>query len=185
MDNEDSMEENTKKSDNTEEIWAVIPELEDRYLVSNFGNVKNIKRNKLLKPGIGAGGYLRVDLMVNKEKHKNFRVHTLVAMAFLGFKQYNGELTVDHIDWNKTNNHVDNLQLITLRDNSVRNSFRRKNKTSKYLGVHYCKQKKKYVAKIIKDGKKYYLGSFVNEDAAGKRYQEKELELYGKITQQI
>ena len=179
MDKEDSMKQEQDKL----EIWAEIPELNSKYLVSNFGNVKNTQRNRLLKPGIGSGGYLRVDLMVTKDTHKNFRIHTLVAMAFLGFVQYNGELTVDHIDFNKTNNHVDNLQLITLRDNSVRNSINNPKKTSKYLGVHFCKKKQKYVAKIIKNGKRYYIGTFENEEEAGKRYQEMELKLYGKITQ--
>lgn len=185
MDNNDSMEDWNEKLKNVAEIWKEVPGLEDRYLISNFGNIKNIRRNKFLNPGLGAGGYPRVDLTTGKGTHKNFRVHTLVAMAFLGYEQHNGELTIDHIDFDKTNNHVDNLRLITLRDNSLRNSLKNPTKSSKYLGVHYCKQKNKYVARIIKERKKYYLGSFNKEIDAAKAYQEMELKLYGKITQQI
>ena len=167
------------------EIFKEIPGFDGKYEVSNYGNVKNVKRNRMLSPSMGIGGYLRVDLTTGKDTHKNFRVHTLVAMAFLEHTQQGLAMTVDHIDFDKINNHVDNLQLISLRDNSIRTALNNKSKTSKYLGVHYCLQKKKFVARIIKDGKKHYLGSFKKEQDAAKAYQKMELELYGKITQQI
>ena len=164
------------------ELWKAIPGFNGKYEVSNYGKVKNTQRNRELKGSIGSGGYIRVDLMVDKIKHKNFRVHKLVAMAFLDHIPCGLHMTVDHIDFNKLNNHSDNLQLISLRDNNIKSAIKYK-KTSLYLGVHYCSRTNRYVARIIKSKKKYYLGSFINEEHAAKRYQEMELKLYGKLTQ--
>lgn len=164
------------------ELWKAIPGFNGKYEVSNYGKVRNVKRNRLLSGNIGSGGYLRVDLMTGKDTHKNFRVHKLVAMAFLDHIPCGLHMTVDHIDFNKLNNHSDNLQLISLRDNNIKSAIKYK-KTSLYLGVHYCSRTNRYVARIIKDKKKYYLGAFLNEEDAAKRYQQMELKLYGKLTQ--
>jgi hypothetical protein len=165
------------------EIWNEIPGFNGKYQASNLGNIKNVHRNKLLSPSVGIGGYLRVDLTLPDKTRRNFRVHQLVAMAFLNHVRQGFMLTVDHIDFDRVNNRVENLRIVSARDNSVRSALNNPNKTSKYLGVHFCKQKKKYVAKIIKEGKKFYLGSFVNEKDAHEAYKEMELKIYGKITQ--
>lgn len=165
------------------EIWKEIPGFNGRYEASNLGNIRNAQRNRQLKASRGVGGYLRVDLTLPDKTHKNFRIHQLVAMAFLNHERQGFTLTVDHIDFDKLNNRVENLRIISARDNSIRSALKKPNKTSKYLGVHYCKQKKKYVARIIKDRKKFYIGSFINEEDAKTAYQEMELKIYGKITQ--
>lgn len=165
------------------EIWKEIPGFNGKYEASNLGNIRNVQRNRQLKASIGIGGYLRVDLMLPDKSHRNFRIHQLVAMAFLNHVRQGFELTVDHIDFDKLNNRVENLRIISARDNSVRSSLNNPNKTSKYLGVHFCRQKKKYVARIVKDRKKLYIGAFVNEEDAHKAYQQMELKIYGKITQ--
>ena len=61
----------------SEEIWKPILDYEN-YVISNLGNVKNIRRNKLLSPGLDKDGYKLVILYKNN-KPSTRRVHRLVA----------------------------------------------------------------------------------------------------------
>jgi len=114
------------------ETWKDIPEYNGIYQVSNFGNVKSLSRvvvnnkgfrtipDKVLNAGIDNVGYYRLNLSVNS-KIKTFRVHVLVAMAFLNYKPNYGKLVCDHIDENKLNNNLSNLQIISIGDNIRKN----------------------------------------------------------------
>lgn len=83
------------------EIWKKI-ENYPNYSVSNFGNIKNNKTDKLIYLNDKGGKYLSVSLYKNN-KRKRFYVHRLVAIAF-NLKEKNKEY-VNHIDGNKHNNH--------------------------------------------------------------------------------
>lgn len=104
-----------------EEIWRDIKGYEELYQVSNLGNVKSLKYRKtkyehLLSQGTNKYGYKFVILCKNN-KSKNFKVHRLVADAFIDNKcQY--EL-VNHIDGNKQNNIVDNLEWCNYSQNLI------------------------------------------------------------------
>jgi hypothetical protein len=149
------------------------------YQVSNCGNVKSLSRtitkgnityatkDKLLKQSIDTVGYPYVNLSDYK-KQKTFRVHQLVAIAFLNHtpNKYDG-LLVDHIDGNKLNNNLSNLQLVTNRKNSSKD---RKNKTSKFTGVSWHKQSNKWLAQVRKNDKVEYLGVFEKEEEAAIAY---------------
>ena len=148
------------------EEYRDIPNYEGLYQVSNLGNVKGIKRNKLLKLNIGTTGYYRVMLYKNN-KHKNYKVHQLVAMAFLGHIPCGYDIVCDHIDNNPLNNRVDNLQLINQRNNCSK----RLNGTSQYIGVYWVKSNKNWRAMIRIKGKKKHLGVFDSEIEASKAYQ--------------
>ena len=76
-------------------------------MVSNIGNVRNVRRNTLLKLSKNNYGYIRVHLSKNGIK-TGFRVHRLVAQAFLPNPDNLPE--VNHLDEDKTNNRVDNLE---------------------------------------------------------------------------
>lgn len=91
----------------TNEIWKDIDGYEGLYQVSSLGNVKNVKRNCLLKPCIHKLGYASVMLYKNN-KPKRYNIHRLVAMAFLD--NVNHYDLVNHIDEDKANNRVDNLE---------------------------------------------------------------------------
>lgn len=91
------------------EYWKPVVGYEGLYEVSNWGRVKSIKfgRERILKPGTNNRGYLFVNLCKNGKK-KNFRVHRLVAEAFIP-NPYNLP-EVNHKDENKLNNNAENLE---------------------------------------------------------------------------
>lgn len=96
------------------EVFIPIQGYEDFYKISNFGNVKSVRNNLLLKQHKTEKGYLKVQLKVKGVK-KCMRVHRLVALHFLENKLNKKE--VNHIDFNKLNNHVSNLEWLTGREN--------------------------------------------------------------------
>lgn len=111
------------------EIWKTIEGFED-YEVSNFGRVKSLKKQKIIKSSITPDGYCYLNLVKNK-KQFTFRVHRLVAIAFI----FNTEKkpTVNHINGIKTDNKTKNLEWATRKEQSehcltlgLYNPFKRK-----------------------------------------------------------
>lgn len=98
------------------EIWKPIEGWEGLYEVSNLGNVKSFCKGKerFLRPSKKKNGYLQVVLQDNGRKGF-FTIHRLVAAAFI--PNPNNLPTVNHIDENKENNRVDNLEWMTTQDN--------------------------------------------------------------------
>lgn len=153
------------------EIWKSIKGYEDIYEVSNYGNVKSFKTGSgfILKPTLDTNGYLSVSLRVNRFR-KTKQVHQLVAIAFLNHKPNGWKLVVDHINNDRLDNRLNNLQIITQRENSSKD---RVNGTSKYVGVCWQTRDKKWRAKIQVKGKLISLGHFNKEIDAHNAYQNK------------
>lgn len=86
--------------------WKEIEEFPN-YQVSKSGEVKNVKTGRILKPATSANGYYIVSLS-DKEKRKTALVHRLVATAFIP-NPLNGNI-VNHLNGNKKDNHVSNLE---------------------------------------------------------------------------
>jgi len=144
------------------------------YSVSNTGLVRNNETNKLLNGGIDTAGYRFVYIHENNEKHA-YGVHVLVGIVFLGFIQCGRNKVIHHKDGVKTNNHKDNLEIVTFRANC---SIERTAKSSsKYVGVSYCNTYKKWRAAIRIKGKLKFLGYFKEEIDAHNAYQKALLEL--------
>ena len=112
------------------EIFKDIPEYENLYQVSNLGNVKSLKRpgakEKLLKGEIDQDGYIRITLMKNG-KTKKYKAHRLVMMAFNNTND--SSLQVNHIDGNKKNNKLENLEWCTASYNTRHSYINNLNKT--------------------------------------------------------
>lgn len=85
-----------------------------KYEVSNEGQVRNIKTGKLLKASVNNDGYEYVGLRIDG-KQQAFKVHRLVAMAFIPTDNY--ELEVNHKDEVRHNNKVENLEWVTHKEN--------------------------------------------------------------------
>lgn len=163
------------------EEWKDVPSYEGKYQVSTYGNVKSLDRTTLssngklipikgsdLKHNKCKAGYLNVYLYKNRKSRKFFGIHQLVAMAFLNHKPCGHKIIVDHEDENKQNNYLYNLRLTTNRINCSKS---KKNKTSKFTGVHWDKERNKWVSQIFINGKTKNLGRFECELAAARAYQ--------------
>jgi hypothetical protein len=92
-----------------EKLW-VLSTLNTNYYISNYGDVKNAKTGKILKPMLNHKGYYRVEL-----SGKLYFIHRLVASAFINNKENKPQ--VNHIDGNKINNMVNNLEWCTNIEN--------------------------------------------------------------------
>ena len=154
------------------EIFKDIPNYEGVYKVSNKGRVKRIlkdgreKFNKLTKLN---NGYLAVQLSLNG-KGKIFQIHQLMAITFLGHTPCGHKIVVDHVNNNHLDNRLDNLQLITQRENTSKD---KRGYSSKYIGVIWNKAAKKWQSGIGINGKYKYLGLFKDELEAANAYKER------------
>ena len=97
-----------------EEIWKDIDGFVGKYQVSNYGNVRRVGK-RILKPQKRNHGYLSVWLYDGHNNPIQASVHRLVAIAFLD--NPNGLSEVNHLDENKQNNRVDNLEWTSHIDN--------------------------------------------------------------------
>lgn len=111
-----------------QEIWLSIPGHVGMYEVSNLGEIRSLNRvvigkggstyircGKVLKKILNSNGYYVIGLCING-KSKMCKVHRLVAQVFL--PNLNDHPQVNHIDGNKTNNIVSNLEWCTNAENT-------------------------------------------------------------------
>lgn len=97
------------------EKWIPMKEI-DTYEISNEGRIRNKKTHRVIKTAVNKKGYEQVCLRKNKQQVTR-SVHILVADSF-----YDGEhedYDVNHIDGNKTNNHIGNLEFCTRQENMI------------------------------------------------------------------
>jgi hypothetical protein len=124
---------NTSLSDIDGELWMDIIGYEGLYSISNFGRVKSLPKKhgrdinnrdaKIKKSYPTYKGYIKVQLRKN-DIHKNFFVHRLVLIHF----KEHSDLEVNHKDLDRTNNHIDNLEYVTGKEN-VNHAMRLTNRT--------------------------------------------------------
>ena len=86
-----------------------------KYLISTDGQVYSLKSDRLLPQGITNRGYKQVDVCNDEGNKKHMRVHRLVYMAHIGAIPEG--MQINHKDENKVNNCIDNLELMTNREN--------------------------------------------------------------------
>jgi hypothetical protein len=160
-----------------EEIWKTIIGWE-YYEASNLGRIKSLSRvvtrgdmqkqsipERILKPGIDGHGYAKVVLCQDGIR-KTCTVHRLVIESFLG----SSDLDIDHINGIKTDNRLDNLRYCTRRQNMSFENVKWK-KSSRFVGVSFCRTTEKWVASIQVSGRNKKIGAFDSEKDAAKAYQ--------------
>jgi hypothetical protein len=145
----------------TLELWKEISGYEGYYAISNYGQVKSLKKNLVLKNIYDKKGYLYIGLCKNGKETK-FKIHRLVAIHFL--KNPNNFPQIDHIDRVKDNNLVTNLRWV---NNSINahNTRNRVGGTSLFRGVSFDKSAgiKKWKAIVTIENHNYHLGRFLTE----------------------
>ena len=142
-----------------QEIWKDIPNY-NGYQVSNLGRIRTYNKvskterhgerhwkNRILKPKgqTYKTGY-RVDLWKDNKPH-SMLVARLVAFTFLNADINNKELTVNHIDGNRFNNNINNLELVSLKEN-IQKGFE--------TGLYSCCKKIKIINKNT-NKEKYFI----------------------------
>lgn len=158
------------------EIWKPI---KDTYLyeVSNFGRIRSLAYSKIRikKTAITHRGYERVNLVMSNGNKKNYVVHRLVAREFLG----ESILHVNHIDKDKTNNKLSNLEYVSCRENIYKYMELNANKSSKYVGVCKATHSNRWRAYFNIGKNQKILGTFDTQEAASESYQ-KRLKLFNE-----
>lgn len=96
------------------EVWKDIEGYEGLYQVSSFGRVHSLYKNIILKGVKATGGYTIVNLSKNGSTSTK-TIHRLVAQVFIPNPENKPE--VNHIDEDKSNNRVDNLEWMTAKEN--------------------------------------------------------------------
>lgn len=97
------------------ELWRIITEATN-YEVSNLGNIRNTKSGRILNPGISGNGYRQVSLKIREtNKFEKRYIHRLVAQYWIDNPDNKRE--VNHINLDRTDNRVENLEWITSSDN--------------------------------------------------------------------
>jgi len=156
-----------------EEIWKDIEGYEGLYRISSFGNVFSIKSNKIIKLMFSSHGYHVLSL-----GRKSHSIHRLLAKHFIPNPE--NKKYVDHIDRNRLNNKLSNLRWVTHSENSLNVRYESIG-SSKYKGVSWSKDRKKWVSNISINSKQTFIGSFDSELEAAFSYNEKAKEVQGEF----
>lgn len=145
-----------------DEVWKDIEGFESKYRISNKGNVFSVKNNKILAKKYMTSGYVFYALY--KRGYHYLSAHRLVATHFIENK--NNLPEVNHIDENKLNNNVSNLEWCTRKQNLNHGTCTKRIINSKGYKESVERSKKKVVGYL--DGKEVLrLDSMVSGELYG------------------
>ena len=135
-----------------------IPGFDGVYKIDEDGNVFN-RYNRIMKPGIDKKGYARIELWYHK-----YLVHRLVADTLLANPENKPE--VNHIDSNKSNNKLSNLEWVTHAQNQQRMKHYKTDSGEHHISTTH---KGGFQGGFMKDGKAYRFFAATLEEAIQKR----------------
>lgn len=168
------------------EVWKNI-EGYDKYMVSSKGriwsktrvvstsnkNIKTIRKGKFLKTRTNDGGYEIVNLSTNEsnKKYRTVKVHRLIAKAFI--PNPNNLRTVNHLDFNRLNNNVNNLEWASHSENNAHGWKGKNREVSREMARETCKLNGKKNRRItletkLKIIKEYKEGNITQKDLGAK-----------------
>jgi len=143
------------------EVWKDVVGYEGLYTVSNMGRVRGPR--KILSPAADGGGYLAVNLCKNGSQILT-KVHRIVAFAFIPNPEQKPE--VDHINRDRRDNRVENLQWSTKRENML-NTHRH---DREQYGIYWVKLRSIYEVKFrVNKQMRHYGWHATLEDATNVR----------------
>lgn len=161
----------------TTEKWVDIPKYEGYYIISDNGNIFRLPRYVKCKDGITRfvngckkmpyltrEGYLCIDLYKDGLRTKN-TVHSLVFDSFNNEEKSDLKKVINHINFNKMDNRLKNLEIISHRENTSKSHIKSE---SKYVGVG--RSGDKWRARIMNNGTSVYLGTFDTDVQAKDAY---------------
>lgn len=137
-----------------EEIWKDVPDTNGKYEASTLGRIRVKETGYYISYSNSTSHYDKCAI-----NRKSIKVHRIIAKTFL--PPIEGKNEVNHKDFDRKNNRVDNLEWTSRRENHTHVAINKPNRTSKYVGV--IKYKNKYVAMISVNNKKITLGRFDDE----------------------
>lgn len=163
-----------KKKDKKNYMWKEIEELSG-YLINGLGQFKNFKTGLVYKYRLNIYGYYITKFWLNG-KRKSIQQHQIVMRYYNDdYRLFQGmRYVVDHLNSVKTDNRIENLRVVSQRENS---SKERTIKSGLPVGVCYDRRSRKYKSSILIGKKRIHLGLFNTPEEASNTYQKKLLEL--------
>lgn len=158
------------------EIWVTAIYGEGKYEVSNLGGIRRVLKNskKTLSPYISSSGYKTACLSFNK-KRKSILLHRMIWESF----NHETSMFIDHADGDTLNNCLSNLRKADFTESS-RNRGSRTGR-SRFKGVYWRERSQKWEVYIKLENSRPYLGSFDCEIEAGKAYNKRCKQEFGKF----
>lgn len=148
------------------EKWKRVKGFEEYYAISSFGRLMSFKRDKsgkIIKLTNKKGGYFSVVLQGKGKKQKSTRIHRLVAEHFI--KNPYGLPIVNHIDGNKQNNTVSNLEWCT-QSHNVKESMKIHKDQCKAMNYYNTDLRPKKILQYSLDGE--FIAEFKNSSEASR-----------------
>jgi len=124
----------------------------ENYSINEDGVIINTKTNRIMRVRLNNRGYMDVSLTNNK-KSKTLLIHRIVAMTFID--NYSEDLQVNHIDGDRQNNNVNNLECLTQQENLKHSINRRKSKNGNISKIK--------ILKLYKQNKFNTIDEFIRE----------------------
>lgn len=159
------------------EQWKKVDGTDGRILVSDQGRVKSLLRDgRILKPTLDENGYLRLKITLDR-KPISYKVHRMVASAFI--PNPNNLPQVNHINGNKTDNSVSNLEWVTNKENAahairaglwdtvIQGSKRENERRKKVVTAH--KDDQVMTFESVADAERHFNSRHISDVLKGKR----------------